>query len=248
MTCDVGAVAIVYQKQVQSSIEMRKSFRQNNQSSTIVLCTDGLVDEIDDICKEYSCSAVINHNQLGYPASHDIEIPIEYFRRLLLASQLISEKYFINLEPDCLVTGKITIPYEDYDFIINQDPTVQWLYYFEGKDILRSSIIDNVLNYYKKNNVYSEQLFDKIMGGGGDIYNKNITDKILHEWQLFKTRTYDFKHLCESAQKVWYHDMIVSFQVPFHCKSRYWGIDYAERTKDLNLSDRIFHRCKQFYT
>lgn len=247
MTCNVGAVAIVYQKQVQSSIEMIKSFRQNNQSSTIVLCTDGLVDGIDDICKEYSCSALINYDQLGYPASQDIEIPIEYFRRLLLASQLISEKYFINLEPDCLVTGKITIPYEDYDFIINQDATVQWLFYFEGKDDLRSSILQNVINYYKKRGVYSEQLFDKIMGGGGDIYNKNITDKILQEWQLFKARAYDFEQLCESAQKVWYHDMIVSFQVPFYYKSRYWGTCYSQRTMDLSLSDRVFHRVKKFY-
>lgn len=247
MPCDVGAVAIVYKEQILSSIEMIKSFRKHNPTSTIVLCTDGPVENINDICNEYTCTAIINQKKLGYPAHQNIEIPLEYFHRLLTASKNISEKYFINLEPDCLVTDKITIPYENYDFIINQDYTLQWLYHFENQWQLRDGILNNAIEYYKKNNAYFEPLFDKIMGGGGDIYNKNITDKILNEWELFRTRAYDFKHICESIQKIWYHDLIVSFQVPFYCKSKYGGPSYEENLKDLQLADRIFHRYKEFY-
>jgi hypothetical protein len=247
MSLPVGAVAIVYQEQVQSSIEMIKSFRTHNPHSSIVLSTDGNVKNIHEICEQYNCSAVINKRKLGYPANIDIEIPLEYFHRLIHASLLIKEKYFLNLEPDCLVTGQISIPYEDYDFIINQDYTSQWIYFFEGREDVRDPIITQTINYYKKNNVYFEPLFDKIMGGGGDIYNTDITKKIFSEWEVFKSRAYDFKHICESAQKIWYHDLIVSFQVPFYCNSKYGGMGYENKIKDLTLSDRIFHRQKQYY-
>jgi len=247
MSLTVGAVAIVYQEQVYSSIEMIKSFRKYNPHSSIVVCTDGNVENIHEICDEYNCSAVINKKKLGYPASIDIEVPLEYFHRLIHASLMVSEKYFINLEPDCLVTEQLTIPCENYDFIINQDKTSQWIYFFEGREDVRDSIITQVINYYKKHNVYFEPLFDKIMGGGGDIYNTNITKKIFSEWDVFKSRAYDFKNICEAAQKIWYHDMIVSFQVPFYCNSKYGGVDFKNKIQDLTLSDRIFHRQKQHY-
>ena len=115
---------------------------------------------------------------VGYPASTDINVPITFLHRFFQSSLRLKEKYFINLEPDCLVTGNITIPYENYDCIVNQDPTLQWIFYFRGNKQIQSLIIPEVISFHKNEGVYREPIHDKIMGGGGDIYNMNFVRTI----------------------------------------------------------------------
>jgi len=251
MSEKVGAVATVFEKQKSSSYEMIKSFRTHNQNSSIVIITDGVVSNIDELCSEFNCKHYKSNKKIGYPGSAEINIPLNYLYRFFEASLQIEEKYFINLEPDCFVTGNITIPYVDYDCIINQDSTLQWIYYFYGNNKIRSRVIPEMIRFYKNYGVHKEPMHDKIMGGGGDVYNTKFAHTIYHEWNTFRDRALDIKKIYDlyCIDFVWVQDYIVSLQIPFYGTSKYGGIssEYMKNLTDLNLKDRVFHPYKKYY-
>lgn len=251
MSESVGAIATIFEKQKYSSYEMIKSYRTYNPTSSIVVIQDGKVDGIEEICKEFNCSLYESDEQIGYPASIDITIPLKQLYRLFKASFSIEENYFINLEPDCLVYGSITIPYIDYDCIVNQDSTSQWIFYLNGNDKARSSVIPEVISFYQKEGVYIEPIHDKIMGGGGDIYNMNFVRTVYNKWDKFIERSYFLKNIYDKYTEnfVWYQDYILSLQLPFYGQSKYGGTSeiYMKNLIDLDLKGKIMHPYKRFY-
>lgn len=250
MSEKVAAIAIVYEKQKISSYKMIESFRNHNPDSTILVMPDGQVDGIEDICNKYGCEFIDTNETIGYPASTDINVPISFLHRFFKLSLRLKEKYFINLEPDCLVTGNITIPYENYDCIVNQDPTLCWIFYFRGDKQIQSLIIREVFSFYENEGVYKEPIHDKIMGGGGDIYNMNFVRTIYNEWDKFVERSHILKDIYKKHTEnfVWYQDYLLSLQLPFYGQSKYGGSrNYINNLNDLDLKSKILHPYKQYY-
>jgi hypothetical protein len=250
MSENVGALAVVFEKQKLSSYQMIKSFREHNPDSSIVVLTDGPVDGIDEICLEYNCECLKRDECIGYPASTDINVPLKYLHRFFQSSFSIKENYFINLEPDCLVKGHITMPCANYDCVISPDTGLQWLHYHYGNDEIRGYILPRMFDFYKKHDVYKEPIHDLIMGGGGDIYNVNFVKALYSEWDMFVYRSFQIKKIYDECwlDFVWYQDYLLSLQLPFYGQSKYGGRDYAKNIEDIKyLKDRIFHLCKQYY-
>ena len=192
---------------------------------------------------------VTSYNQIGYPASSDIKIPLKYLYRFFECSLHIKENYFINLEPDCFVRNNITLPYVNYDCVINKDPTLQWSFYFNDNVKIQSWIIPKIIEFYKKEGVYKEPLYDKIMGGGGDIYNMNFVRTVYNEWDKFVERAHILKTIYDkiTVDFLWYQDYILSLQLPFYGQSKYGGLNYINNLNDLDLQNKIIHPYKQYY-
>lgn len=250
MSENVGALAIVFEKQKISSYQMIKSFRKHNPDSSIVVVTDGYVDGIDEISEHYKCECIKRNDLIGYPASKDINVPLKYLHRFFQSSLYIKEKYFINLEPDCLIEGHITVPYANYDCVVSPYTGLQWLHYHEGNDEVRGKIVSKLFAFYKKHNIYKEPIHDTIMGGGGDIYNINFVRNLYNEWDQFVNRTFEIKKFYDEylIDFIWYQDYILSLQLPFYGQSKYGGCNYSKNIVDLEyLQNRIVHQYKQYY-
>lgn len=250
MSENVGALAIVFEKQKYSSYQMIKSFREHNPYSTIVVVMDGPVHDIEKICNEFNCKCLERTDCIGYPASTDINVPLKYLHRFFQAAFHFKENYFINLEPDCLITGSITIPYVDYECVISPYNGLQWLHYHQGDDRIRGFIVPKVFELYKKYNVYKEPIHDVIMGGGGDIYNVNFVKRLYKEWDVFVSRSFEIKKIYDEylLDFVWYQDYLLSLQLPFYGQTKYSGGDYSKNISDLeHLQNKIHHLYKQYY-
>lgn len=250
MSENVGALSIVFEKQKISSYQMIKSFRKHNPNSSIVVVTDGHVDDIDEICEYYQCHCLKRNDIVGYPASKDINVPLKYLHRFFQSALYIKEKYFINLEPDCLVKGNITVPYENYDCVVSPYTGLPWLHYHSGDDEVRGKVVNDLFDLYKKHKVYTEPLYDKIMGGGGDIYNMNFVRTLYNEWDVFVNRSFEIKKIYDKylVDFIWYQDYILSLQLPYYGQSKYGGCGYSKNIEDLEyLQSRIFHQCKDYY-
>jgi hypothetical protein len=189
----VGAVAWFYESQRNSCVEMLKSFRKHNPNSSVVIISDGYVTNVTDICVEYNCDLQLYHKRHGYPASKNFEIPKEYLYRFFVSSLCIKEKYFINLEPDCLVTNELKVKSDhNYDIIGYIDP--MWLYYFyDIDDRHRCKIISDVFQYYKKCGFGDggtfhggrSTYFDRIVGGGGFLVKTDYAKFIINNWSQY---------------------------------------------------------------
>jgi hypothetical protein len=248
---NVGAISIIYEEQKNSSIEMIKSFRNYNSDSSIVIYCDGIVSDIDKICSEYNCECVIFPKKIGYPASYDVVVPLEYLYRFLYCSKLIKENYYINLEPDCLVTGNLQIENNTNSILFSPCPPM-WSYYFYGNDDWRNTVMFKVFELYEKHNIKIDGIFDLVVGGGGSILNKNFFIKMLDDWTLFKKRTFQLKEIydlypCDDINKKnWFQDYILSLNIPFYYDSNY-------SFKDDNLCAKhkvvknIIHPFKNYY-
>ena len=252
---NVGAVAIIYEEQKNSSIEIIKSFRKHNPYSSIVIYCDGIVSDIDDICKEYKCECVVFSDKIGYPASTDLTIPLEYFYRFLYCSNLIKEKYYINLEPDCLVTGNLILD-DIYDSFMISTHQTDWSFNFCGDVLRRNNLMYEIFDLYKlhlKSLYLESNVFDQIIGGGGMIYNKKFfIEKIFNNWSLFKQRCFSMKELFDKHKisdeyitfcpNTWYFDYMLSLQLPFY-------LDKKENilTNDQILINNIIHPFKKYY-
>jgi len=251
---NVGAISIIYEEQKKSSIEMIKSFRKNNPDSSIVIYCDGVVLNIDQVCKEYNCKCVIFPEKIGYPASKDLNIPLEYLHRFLQCSNFIKEEFYINLEPDCMVTGNLKLNDNCDSFIISSYP-LQWSFQFCGDVVRRNKVMYELFDLYKlffKSEYFESNVFDKIIGGGGMIYNKKFFIKILNEWELFKQRCLfvkfifdkyeisdDYKNICHD---LWYFDYMLSLQIPFYIEKK---LDVEKENE--TVKNYIIHPYKNFY-
>lgn len=250
MNESVGAIAWFYEGQRNSCVEMVKSFRNYNPNSSIVIISDGIVSNIADICKTYDCNLFLYTNKHGYPASKTVDTPKEYLRRFFLASFNIKEKYFINLEPDCLVVDQLNVDYgESSDIIGYFDP--MWAYNFYGRSDVRDSAISEIFGYYKKCGIGDggfphggkSLYFDRIVGGGGFLFKTDYAKFIINNWTEYNIH-FDkigqcLKHASESIPPfLIFQDYLLSVSMPIHNHKYKININYEKK---------IIHPCKKFY-
>jgi len=248
----VGAIASLYEEQKVSCVEMIKSFRKYNPDSSIVILCDGIVKDVNDICKEYNCDVLIFKDKLGYPASLNIEVPLTYIHRYLSCSNLIKENFYINLESDCLVTSKLEIE-ENYKYVFLYNIIPQWLYYFNNNTKRREYILPKIYELYKKHNVYNNFFCDRILGGGGFIYNKKFFLSILNDWEIFKNRCFEIEKIYQEylpdivnlgEEPRWFHDYILSQNIQFYLNFEKYNFDFEMMYKNM---PHIIHPYKNFY-
>ena len=253
MLSDIGAVAIVSEEQKQSSYEMIRSFREFNPTSSIVIYADGKVDNMNDIVNTFKCELIQHSEKIGYPASYDFEIPLKYTYRFLMCSFLIREKYFINLEPDCLVKDTIKLATDTELNMLSTNLSLndlQWNFYMNGYSELREkSILPRMFEFYQKNNVCINPLFDLTVGGGGFIYKTEFAKTIINDWNNYIKYAYEIKSIYSVCYEyeynhIWYWDHLLSLIFPLYMN----GSSYRHNKNfNLNMSDRIIHPYKTFY-
>ena len=247
MLSDIGAVAIVSEEQKQSAYEMIRSFREFNPNSSIVIYADGKVDNINDIVHTFKCVLIQHSEKIGYPASYDFEIPLKYTYRFLMCSFLIREKYFINLEPDCLVKDTIKLATDTELNMLSSNLNLndlQWSFYMSGDDKLRNEILPRMFEFYQKNNVCINPLFDLTVGGGGFIYKTKFAKTIINDWKNYIKYSYEIKSIYSGYNQRWYWDYLLSLIFPIYMN----GTSYRHNENfNLNMSDRIIHPYKNFY-
>ncbi len=248
----VGALTVLYEEQLESGIEMIKSFRKNNPQSSIVIYTDGIVHNINQICKDYNCTSVIYHEKIGYPASENIDIPLKYLHRFFNCAQLIKENYYINLESDCLVTDQLMIDTDNAILISNIVP--MWSFYFYGNEPLRDFILPRMIRLYNQYNVCTKRQFlDILVGGGGFIYNKNFFTRIFNNWDKFISTIYQIKKIYDEPvglwtyKMTWYQDYILSLNLPFYLDNTYEYQNDLYILGKTNIRSKIVHPYKKFY-
>lgn len=243
MTFNVGAIATIYEKHKVASVEAIKSFRHHNPDSSIVICSDGLVSDIHKICEEYNCDLIMYRQHVGYPASKDINLPRTYLFRFLTAARLIKEKYFLNLEPDVLVTDKISISTDKNDCTVVGYTQPYWLFELDSNlpHGERMTLIDAVIGYYSNKNVLNNRDHDYVLCGGGYILSTKLALDITNNWQNFVDITDDidsfYKSNLKSIDFIWYSDYLLSTTLPF----------YGKWYKDETLSEKIIEPYKNFY-
>jgi hypothetical protein len=248
----VGALTVLYNEQLESGIEMIKSFRKNNPQSSIVIYTDGLIHNINQICKDYNCISVIYHEKIGYPASENIDVPLTYLHRFFNCAQLIKEDYYINLESDCLVTDTLTVDTDDAILISNIPP--MWSFYLSGNESLRNFILPRMIDLYNQHNICTKRQFlDVVVGGGGFIYNKKLFINVFNNWDKFVSTIYQIKKIYDEPvdlwthKMIWYQDYILSLNLPFYLDNTYEYQKDSYINGKTNITSKINHPYKKFY-
>lgn len=246
----VGAISWFYEGQRNSCVEMIKSFRKHNPTSSIVIISDGFLSDITEVCRTYNCDLSLYTQTHGYPAAKTVDVPLEYLRRFFLNSLHIKERYFINLEPDCLVLDELKVKKEhECDILGYYDPC--WSYYLYGNDQVRTDLFYKIFGYYKKCGIGDggfphggfDGYFDRIIGGGGFIFNTNYTKFIVNNWDEYCVHCEQIgKFLIQVIELIpqfsIYQDYLLSLIFPI----------YNHKFKfDVEYSKKIIHPYKNFY-
>jgi hypothetical protein len=256
MISNIGIVSPLNESSINSGLNMIKCFKHFNPNNTICVTTNGKIKDINQL-HQLNCNIHINEFDIGYPGGSNIDVPFEYLKRMFISSLLLKEDYFLHVEPDVLVTGELKnlnddvyelgMPWSEKYF---QPP---WLFNAFIPQMSSRELVNECVTFYveylKKHN--KNLIFDRIVGAGGWIINKQLSYKFLNNLDtlLYHSRELysgflEISKKGRSADIKIIYDVLFGFLYPFITDST----SYSEKVKYLeHLNGRVHHPFKAFY-